>query len=247
MIAETRVLLLVGGMGTRLRSVLQSTPKPLASVGDKSFLEILVRQLQFQGFRQLVMCSGYLADQIEAEFGDGSQLGLSIEYSRESLPLGTGGAVKLAAQSYLRRASSFVVMNGDSFIELDFHKLIAFHFENRHLITMAVRSVEDASRYGTVQVAADNRVTGFREKTCNASPGLVNAGVYVFDHAVLQQLPDGPCSLEHDIFPKLLDHGIYAQETKGIFIDIGTPEDYARAQQIRDRLYSAAGPSTNLK
>src|SRR2546425_1050724 len=107
---DVTAVLLVGGTGTRLRSVVPSTPKPLASVGGQSFLELLVRQLRHQGIRRLVMCSGYLADQIENKFGDGSAWDLTIEYSREEQPSGTAGAVKLA-QHHLVEASDFLVMN----------------------------------------------------------------------------------------------------------------------------------------
>ncbi len=236
---NTKAVLLVGGLGTRLRSVVSSAPKTLAPVGEKSFLQLLVRQLRDQGIRNLVMCTGYLADQVEKEFGDGRSLDVSIEYSKELQPLGTGGAVKLA-QKYLQDAPGFFVMNGDSFMEMDFHELLSFHGKHGGVASMAVRRVENADRYGTVQMDAKNRVTAFLEKTGDKRPGIVNAGVYYFDKNVLQQIPEGTSSLEKDLFPRLLASGIYAIEQQGIFIDIGTPEDYARAQQISDRLYKAA-------
>ncbi len=121
----TPALLLVGGLGTRLRSAVPSVPKPLASVGKKSFLELLIRQLKHQGIRRLILCTGYLADQVENEFGDGRALDLEISYSKELEPLGTAGAVKLA-QSHLGNVSEFLVMNGDSFLEIDC--VISFNF-----------------------------------------------------------------------------------------------------------------------
>src|SRR5258708_513070 len=136
-------LLLVGGMGTRLRSVVPNAPKPLATVGDKSFLDLLVRQLSSQGIRHLVMCTGYLADQIENHFGDGSKWGVSIRYSKELQPMGTAGAVKLA-EPCLKDASEFLVMNGDSFMEVDLDSLLQFHRERRAIVSMAVRRVENA-------------------------------------------------------------------------------------------------------
>jgi len=179
------------------------------------------------------MCTGYLADQIESRFGDGQAWDVSIEYSKEEVALGTGGAVKLA-QSYLRDVPEFLVLNGDSFLEIDFHSLMAFHRGHGGAIaTMAVLQVEDASRYGTVCVEGSGRVRGFAEKTGDEAPGLVNGGVYVFSHAVLEHIPEGPASLERDVFPRLLEQGVYAQEQHGMFIDIGTPADYARAQLLR--------------
>ncbi|MGA7449003.1 MAG: nucleotidyltransferase family protein [Terriglobales bacterium] len=229
---DVKAIILVGGMGTRLRSVVSSKPKVLASIGEKSFLELLVHQLRSQGIRHLVMCTGYLADQIESRFGDGRIWDVSIEYSREEKPLGTAGAVTLA-QQHLRDIPEFLVLNGDSFLEVDFQRLMAFHRDHDGAIaTMAVLQVENASRYGTVHVDASGRVTGFSEKTGSEAPGLVNGGIYIFNHSVLQHIPDGPASLERDVFPRLLDHGLYAQEQHGLFIDIGTPADYARAQEI---------------
>jgi len=214
-------------------------PKPLTSVGSRSFLELLVRQLRYQGIRRLVFCTGYLANQIENEFGDGHAWDVAIEYSKESHPLGTAGAVKLA-QPYLRDVSNFLVMNGDSFLEIDFRQFTRFHHEQSRLVTMAIRHVKDATRYGTVHIDAARKVIGFSEKTDSNSSGLVNAGVYLFNRAVFEHIPTGPASLEIDVFPKLLDYGVYALEQHGMFIDIGTPEDLSRAQRLCDRLYKAA-------
>jgi D-glycero-alpha-D-manno-heptose 1-phosphate guanylyltransferase len=240
---DTLALLLVGGMGTRLRSVLPTTPKPLAPVGKESFLHLLVRQLQSQCIQRLVMCTGYLADRIRDEFGDGRNWGVAIEYSKESNPRGTAGAVKLA-QCYLSFASDFVVLNGDSFLELDFHELIDFHRKQGGVATIAVRRVENAMRYGTVRVDTNNRIIGFQEKTGMQGPGLVNGGVYVFSSSILEYIPDGPSSLENDIFPRILGRGVYALEQHGIFIDIGTPEDYGRAQELCISLYDVANGKT---
>jgi NDP-sugar pyrophosphorylase family protein len=234
-----KAVLLVGGMGTRLRSVAPSTPKPLVSVGEKPFLELLVRQLAYQGIRRLVMCTGYLSDQIENAFGDGRSRDVSIEYSKEPQPAGTAGAVKLA-QHLLQDCSEFIVMNGDSFMEIDFQEFIRFHREHDGLASMAVRQVKDASRYGTVKMDDGGRVMGFLEKTGGDALGIINAGIYIFESAVLGHIPEGPASMERDVFPGLLEHGVYAMEQHGMFIDIGTPEDYLRAQQICDRLYEAA-------
>src|SRR5579863_3593653 len=123
---DVPAVLLVGGMGTRLRSVVPSMPKPLASVGHQSFLELLVKQLRSQGVRHILMCTGYLADQVESEFGDGGEWGMAIEYSQEATPLGTAGAIKLA-RDQLKGAAEFLVMNGDSFLDLDLGELFRFH------------------------------------------------------------------------------------------------------------------------
>lgn len=238
---DTCAVLLVGGLGTRLRAAVPSTPKPLAPIGNASFLQLLVQQLQSQGIRRLVMCTGYLASRIEDEFGDGHEWGVAIDYSRELYPLGTAGAVKLA-ERYLPATPDFLVLNGDSFLELDLQQFIRFHRAHGGLVSIAVRKVENAARYGTVQVDASDRVIGFNEKSAIRGPGIVNGGVYVFNRAALQHIPDGPSSLEKDIFPRLIEKGVYAFEQHGMFIDIGTPEDYARAQELGDSLYQAALP-----
>jgi NDP-sugar pyrophosphorylase family protein len=234
-----KAVLLVGGFGTRLRSVVPSTPKPLAAVGGKSFLELLVRQLRNQGITNLVMCTGYLGDQVRSEFGDGRSWGVAIEYSQEMGPLGTAGAVKLA-QACLRDVPEFLVMNGDSFLEIDLDQLTRFHRGRGGLASMAVLQVDNAARYGTVKMEAQGRVIGFSEKTGCEGSGVVNGGVYVFNRAVLEYIPEGPASLERDVFPRILQCGVYALKQQGMFIDIGTPEDYALAQQLHGRLYESA-------
>ena len=232
-------LLLVGGLGTRLQSVLPSTPKPLAPVGDVPFLQLLVRQLRSQGIRRMVMCTGHLAAQVEEQFGDGHQWGVRIDYSKESRPLGTAGAVKFA-ERFLSGVPEFLLMNGDSFLELDFCQFLRFHREHGGMVSMAVRRVPDAARYGTVEVDRNHRVIGFSEKNGVQVPALVNGGVYIFNRAVLDHIPDGPSSLEKDVFPSLLKHGVYALEQHGMFIDIGTPEGYERAQTLYQNLCQAA-------
>jgi NDP-sugar pyrophosphorylase family protein len=234
-----KAVLLVGGLGTRLRSAVPSLPKTLASVGDRPFLELLVRQLGSQEIRELVMCTGYLAEQIQEVFQDGSDFGATIEYSQEIVPLGTAGALKLA-QRYVQNESEFLVINGDTFLEIDFNEFIVSHRKHGSVATMSVVPVENSSRYGTVQVGADGRILGFLEKTGQNAPGIINAGVYVFSNAALALIPQGPVSLERDVFPLLMEQGFYAVEQRGMFIDIGTPDDYARARKMSDRIADAA-------
>jgi NDP-sugar pyrophosphorylase family protein len=237
--AETRAVLLVGGKGTRLRPIISAIAKPMATIGDRPFLELLVRQLSCQGIRRLVMCTGYLSREIEDEFGDGHTRGVEIEYSKEPEPLGTAGAIKFA-EPFLRGVSIFLVMNGDSFIEMDLRELLRFHRESGGLASMAVLRMKNKKRYGTVQMDAKGRVYGFAEKISVESGGFVNAGVYVFNREIFEHIPEGPASLEKDIFPKLLAYGVYASVQGGVFIDIGTPEDYVRAQELNARLHEAA-------
>jgi len=239
-------ILLVGGKGTRLQAIVSSKPKPLALVGNIPFLELLVMQLRAQGIHRMIMSTGHLAEQIEETFGDGGRWNSDIRYSRESQPLGTAGAVKFA-ESYLEESSDFLVFNGDSFMEIDIPEFLRFHRQHGGVVSMAVRKVPDAARYGTVQVDGLNRIIGFSEKTGSTSAGVINAGVYVFKRAVLQKISPGPSSLEKDLFPKLLKQGMYALEHDGMFIDIGTPEDYARAQELCHKLFQAAIAAPQLE
>jgi len=242
---DLKAVLLVGGMGTRLRSVVSSAPKPMATVGGRPFLELLVRQLSHQQIRRMVFCTGYLGQEIEDVLGDGLAFGVQFEYSREALPLGTAGALKFA-EPLLRDLPDFLVMNGDSFMEIDFRELMRFHHKSGGIASMAVLRLKNKMRYGTVQVSPEGRVTGFAEKTDGDSAGFVSAGIYIFDRQVFEHIPEGPASLERDVFPRLLEYGVYASEQHGVFIDIGTPEDYARAQDLCDRLYAAARPRQPL-
>lgn len=238
-------ILLVGGKGTRLQAVLSSKPKPLASVGNVPFLELLVMQLRSQGIRRMIMSTGYLSEQIEDTFGDGRRWEADIQYAREAEPLGTAGAVKFAAS--ILKDSDFLIINGDSFTELDVNRFIRFHRQQDGLVSMAVCSVPDASRYGTVHFDGGKRITAFSEKTGKQQPGFINAGVYVFKRAMLDRIPEGPCSLEKEVFPELLTQGMYAFEGQGMFIDIGTPEDYTRAQMLHEKLRQAAVAGPQLE
>jgi NDP-sugar pyrophosphorylase family protein len=239
-------ILLVGGKGTRLQTVLSSKPKPLASVGNVPFLELLVMQLRSQGIRRMIMSTGYLAEQIEDTFGNGSRWGAEIQYAREPEPLGTAGAVKFAA-SLLKKNSDFLIVNGDSFTELNMNAFICFHRQHGGIVSMAVCRVPDAARYGTVQFDGEKRITRFSEKTGKQEPGFINAGVYIFRRAILDRITQGPSSLEKDVFPQLMGQGMCAFEAPGIFIDIGTPEDYARAQMLYEKLRQAAVAEPQLE
>lgn len=237
---KPKAVLLVGGFGTRLRPVVSSAPKAVAPVGSRPFLELLLRQLYAQGFHRFVMCTGYLAQQVEDEISRiPDSHNFQIEFSRESVPMGTAGAIKLAKQ-YLEDEPDFLVLNGDSILEVDFARLLRFHRTHGAFASLATVSVEDAARYGTVQTSTDDRVLGFSEKTGKSSPGVINGGVYVFEHSVLDVIPEKTSSLERELFPSVLHRGVYASKQEGIFIDIGTPEDYFRAQGIYERLLEVA-------
>jgi len=219
-------LVLVGGMGTRLRPLLQDLPKPLAPVGNRPFLEYLVLQLHAQGFKDIIFCTGYGAKEIAECFGDGHRWGVHLRYSHEVAPLGTAGAIKQAAR--LKGEGPFLVMNGDSFLEADLHALLNQHFARGGVGMLALAQAGDSGRFGRVEVDTAGRITRFVEKGV-PRPGLINGGIYVFDPAVLRAIPDEKSmSLECELLPRLLEDGLYGMTTRGFFIDIGLPEDYRR-------------------
>ena len=220
------VLILSGGLGTRLRSVINNQPKPMALISGRPFLEYLILQLRKQGLTDIVLCIGYLGEQVKRYFGDGGRWGIHISYSHEKEPLGTGGAVKLAET--LVREENFLVMNGDSFLDVDLKQLVNYHLKNKALATMALVEVEDPARYGTVEIDENGEIESFVEKGRSSSSKLINGGVYVFNREIFDYIPEGKVSLEKEVFPKLIGKGFYGMPIKGSFIDIGIPEDYRK-------------------
>jgi mannose-1-phosphate guanylyltransferase len=230
-----KVLILAGGLGTRLRAVISDRPKPMAEAGDRPFLEHLIEQLRAQGFGQFVLCAGYRADQIRDYFEDGSRWKVSIEHSVETECLGTAGAIK-HAQPLID--GPFIVMNGDSFIDADFQGLLAAHqarqIADPHTIgTILSTFIEDAAAYGTLALDDTGRILRFREKASSAS-GWINGGVYVLETDILELIPaQKKVSVERETFPAALAEGwhLYNHPTEGFFVDIGTPAGYRRFQQ----------------
>ncbi len=228
--SSIRAFVLCGGLGTRLRAVLRDRPKSMAPVAGVPFLQILLARLHAQGIREVILGTGYLAEQIEEHFGDGHTFGLTITYSRESAPLGTGGALKLAEQQL---SDPVLILNGDSFVEWELTSLLdKFDATNSDLV-MALQVVPEVSRYGSVTLAEDGRIADFVEKGVRTGPGLINAGVYLLCKTILADLPnEKPVSLERDVFPQLLQSSVYGVVSEGHFIDIGVPEDLERAQTL---------------
>jgi D-glycero-alpha-D-manno-heptose 1-phosphate guanylyltransferase len=224
-------ILLVGGLGTRLRSVVSDVPKPLAPIEGRPFLDLLLEQLgRFPSVDRVVLAVGHLADHIVERYAAGSATRPAILFSREATPLGTGGAMRQA----LERCDSdpVLVMNGDSYFDLDFDGMRRAHESTDALLTVAVTEVPDCGRYGAVSVApGGTRVLAFREKDGIAAPGLVNAGCYLVSRGALAHFPAGASSFERDVIPRLLG-GTFAWVQGGRFIDIGTPETYALAQSV---------------
>ena len=231
-LAECPVLILVGGLGTRLRPVHASGPKALVPVDGRPFLAYLLQHLATSGFRHITLCVGYGAEQVEQWLGNGSTLGLVVNYSSEAEPLGTAGALRLAYTRFIA-GQRFFAMNGDSILQVPFQSMYGAHLERRPAGTIALAGVADTSRYGRVEVNDDGFVGGFREKSGEQMPGFINGGVYLFEPSIMDLVPAGrPVSLEHEILPMLDSQSLLAFKSNGYFIDIGVPEDLARAQTV---------------
>jgi len=217
------VIVLCGGLGTRLRPAVADRPKALAPVGAVPFLELQLRALRARGARHFVLCIGHMGDQIEAAFGDGRALGARIDYSHDGPALlGTGGALKRAERFF---APAALVANGDTDIDVDLPGLVRVHSAAQALATLTLARVPDATRYGAVQLEGE-RVTAFREKGSTTSD-WVNAGVYVITRDLLGRVPAGEAvSLERDVFPAAVRAGLplAAFVQAATFTDIGTPD-----------------------
>lgn len=230
-IAGTRVFVLAGGLGTRIRSVLGDAPKALAPIAGRPFLEYLLAQVRQAGFRHVVLLTGHGTDAIEGHFRRGDRVGLDVDYSHEPAPLGTAGAVRLAAERF--QTGRYLVLNGDSFLAVSLHRIIAAHRlavgneQPPPLATIAVARVNDTSRFGRVEVDPTNHVVRFAEKDGASQPGLINAGVYVMEQALVTSIPlQATISLERDVFPGIVGSGLHAEVVDAPFVDIGVPDAY---------------------
>lgn len=221
--------MLAGGPGTRLRSVLPDLPKPMAPIQGRPFLTYLLDNLIAQGIRRVVLSVGYQRERIQDFFHNGYGR-LAIDYAIEGQPLGTGGAIALALP-LLHGPESFV-LNGDTYLELDFRAMSAAYrsYGDGHIM-MAVHHVPDATRYGRVEVV-NNRVQGFSPGSAGA--GTINAGVYLMPRGLFDghSLP-ASFSFEQDfLLPNVRALTPRAFSCNGIFVDIGVPEGYAEAQRV---------------
>jgi NDP-sugar pyrophosphorylase family protein len=243
-LADIPALILAGGAGTRLRSVVSDRPKPMARVAGRPFLELQIGWLAGQGVRSVVLCTGYLHEHVRAHFGDGRAFGVSITHSVEPSPLGTAGALKLA-EPFAGRGP-FLALNGDSFLDVDLAGLLRAHGAHRAadascVGTLVLSTVPDAREFGRVTLDARRRVVRFDEKSeAQAGPALVSAGVYCLEPALLELVAPGRnVSLERETFPLALSKhlALFGHPVEGGFVDIGTPRGYERmCRQLEQQL-----------
>ena len=235
--SNVAVAVLAGGLGTRLRPVVADRPKGLAEIHGRPFLAHLLDQLVAAGFRDVVLCTGYLGEKIYETFG--SRYGpLRLSYSREREPLGTGGALRLALPQL--RSEPVLVMNGDSYCAADLRSFLQWHCHRGAQATMLLTQVTRTERYGSVKVEPDGAVTEFVEKRQGVVADWINAGIYLLSQPVLSSIPEQvKVSLEYDVFNQWVGRGLCGYQTHGPFLDIGTPEDFGRAETF----FGAAKPN----
>jgi len=220
-----KALVLAGGEGRRLRPILGDLPKCLADVQGRPFIEHQIELLKSEGITEFVLCVGLGANLVRGALGDGRRLGISIEYSYEEEPLGTGGAIKNAS-SYI--GPTFVCINGDTLVEFSLRDMEEVHSNSGAVGTILFERASVRGR-GTLELASDGRVLAFSEKVEPDACGYINCGYYLMEKEILEHIPTQRCvSLEREIFPELLSSGLklFAVKARGAFVDIGTPKDY---------------------
>ena len=229
-LSQVTAVILAGGLGTRLQKAVSNQPKVMAEINGKPFLYYVLDQLDEVDIKRVVISTGYMADKIEEVIGF-SYKDLTVDYSWEESPLGTGGALKLAGQSISTKYC--LVMNGDSYTEFDPVSLFRSHKQKNASIVLLAKMVPGTSRFGTIQMNEQNEIIRFMEKGETTDSRLINAGVYIMKTSALQKIPEKiPCSLEYDFFPFMIGKNIYGYEAEGKFIDIGTPESYSQAEKF---------------
>lgn len=229
---EIDVIILVGGLGTRLKSVVSDRPKCLAKIGEITFLDCILDNLYGWGFRNIILSVGYMRDKIYDHIKKNHyQKKMVINFSEEENPLGTGGAIKKSLK--LSNTKKTMILNGDTYFNIDYDLFLKKHNQSKADVSIALRHVDDTSSSGKVSIDSQNRVLSFNEKEKRSEGGTINGGVYIFERGVLEKLkfPES-FSIEKDFFEKMVDRvPIYGFVFPDYFVDIGTPETYASAEK----------------
>jgi mannose-1-phosphate guanylyltransferase len=244
-----QAIVLVGGEGTRLRPLTETVPKPALTLVDRPFLAYMIEWLAGHGVEEVVLACGFLPDVLrEALAGEEVRAGVRITYVVEPERRGTAGAIRFAADQLGDRLEDrFLALNGDVLTDLDLTALLRVHAERGASATLGLHPVEDSSAYGLVHSGPEGAVLAFHEKTGEAVPGEINAGMYALERSVLELIPpDEEVSIERDVFPRLVGRGLHGLRLDGYWMDIGTPERYLEASwdilegRVRTRVESTA-------
>jgi mannose-1-phosphate guanylyltransferase len=229
-----QAVILVGGKGTRLLPLTETKPKPILPVLEKPCLAYLIESLAEAGIEEIILACGYKSKLLEAAIGNGSDLGVSIEYSYEDEPLGTAGAVKLIES---RLDDVFVVANGDVFADINVRGELEKHAESDAKITISLTSVKNPCEFGIVRLDENDKITEFKEKPKpeEVFSNLINAGVYVMNREVMQHVPENMFfDMSKDLFPIVMSEGKYLQGyvMEGTWRDVGRPSDLLGANLV---------------
>ena len=223
-------IILAGGMGTRLKTIISDLPKPMAPIMNVPFLTYQLNYLKHFGIKKVIFSVGYLSEKIIAHYNQSFE-NISIEYSIEKNPLGTGGGIRMAMSNL--NEDLVLILNGDSFFDLNLEQFYNLHLEQKAEFSLALRYVNNSERYGNIEFNSSHQITSFIEKNQLNQSGYINAGVYILSKKLYLQntKPDINFSIEKDFFEKQLNQLIIKGfEFKDYFIDIGIPEDYLKAQ-----------------
>jgi len=229
---ELDVVVLAGGLGTRLRPLFPHYPKVMVPVNDKPFVRYLIKQVQSFGACRIILSLGYLAEIVQEYVKSQEWENLDIVTSIESAPRGTGGALRSVLP--LINSKTVLVMNGDSFTKVDLYRFLEFHQSRPALLSMVLTYLPNVDRYGVVETDDDGMVKSYMEKpSTGQSGGYINAGLYLIEKTEIREIsPEQQVSLERDVFPRFCNRGFYAMKGEFPFIDIGTPESYSLANSF---------------
>jgi mannose-1-phosphate guanylyltransferase len=222
-----QALILAGGEGTRLRPLTSTIPKPVVPLAHRPHMAFMIDWLRRHGVDEVILACGFMAEDVRRVLGNGEALGVRLRYVEEPEPLGTGGALRYAGDLLEDR---FLMLNGDVLSDFDVTAQLEQHEGSGARATLALHAVEDPSAYGLVLLNDDGSVSEFLEKPSagHASSNLINAGIYVLERSVVEEMPPPGTnvSIERDVFPQLVDHGLHGFVSDGYWLDIGTPETY---------------------
>ena len=223
-------IILAGGMGTRLKTIISDLPKPMAPIMNVPFLTYQLNYLKHFGIKKVIFSVGFLSEKIIAHYNQSFE-NINIEYSIEKNPLGTGGGIRMAMSNL--NEDLVLILNGDSFFDLNLEQFYNLHLEQKAEFSLALRYVNNSERYGNIEFNSSNQITSFIEKNQLNQSGYINAGVYILSKKLYLEntKPNINFSIEKDFFEKQLNQLIIKGfEFKDYFIDIGIPEDYLKAQ-----------------
>jgi NDP-sugar pyrophosphorylase family protein len=242
-----KAVIMSGGKGTRLKPLTNHLPKPMVPVGQRRCIDYVLRSLTSAGIDEIIVTTGYLSDRVVRGIADGARHGVSVAYSFEDEPLGTAGGVKQVGPFLGKEA--FIVASGDVLADVNIGRLVDKHAENKKrgaVATMALTRVKDPTQYGIVGLSKEGRIERFKEKPrpAQAFSDLVNAGLYVVEHEVLDEIPARqPYDFSKDLWPDLLERGVplYGEEVEGFWMDVGRPEDLIEANLVMIEREAAHG------